>query len=312
MSVMIDSSYQALIAQLPADLRPLARRLLFDLGLARTPDKGWADVFRLAPCLDLPIFVPPDGATVDEHTVQAFRRAHHGACFYNVLVDRIADQQAAGTPERELLEKHFLKHWRLCLSEAVGSEAYAEWAVNHGVRALHLGIGLERTGLARRSISLRRYGFSILLKLGWISTASECLLHQRVEAHRIPFFRRAFQLLILALQAVDDAEDSAEDASVRGVSFPTALGFSPTALFTASALLTRAAESSATKGGFEHFAQWLSGRAYELEQIRQRRIGPLDNLAGMVIASSLEAVCLSVAGRTRGSTAATTSFVSSM
>lgn len=312
MNAMIDSSYQTLISQLPVDLRQPARRLLFDLGLARTPEAGWADVFRLAPCLDLPIFASPGGTTVDERTVQAFQRAHHGACFYNVLVDRIADQQAAATPERKLLEKHFLEHWRGRLSEAVGNEAYAQWAVNHGVRALHLGMRIERAGLARRSISLRRYGFSILLKLGWISTASECLLHQRVKSHRIQHFRRAFQLLSLALQAVDDAEDGAEDATVRGVSFPTALGFPPAALFTASTLLTRAAECSAAQGGFERFAQWLSLRAGELEQIRQRRIGLMDNLAGIVIASSLEAVCLSVAGRTRGITAATTSFANSM
>ncbi|HYI02832.1 hypothetical protein, partial [Hyalangium sp.] len=286
--------------------------LLFELGLARTSDAGWADVFRLAPSLDLPLFAQPGERPCDERTLDAFRRAHHCACFYSVLVDRMADQQAATTPERERLAAHFLSSWRQSLTEADGERAHAVGAVDHGARALRCGANLERAALARQAMGLRRYGHSILLKLGWASTASECLLRHRVEAHRLGRFRSAFNLLAMALQVVDDAEDGAEDEAVRGTSFPAMLGFPPAAFFTAGAMLTRAAMSAASQGGFEQFAQWLTLRSEELDQLRKRHVRPGDNLAGMVIASSLEAVCLSVARRTRGSTAATTSFASSM
>ena len=219
----------------------------------------------------------------------------------------MADQQAATTPERERLAAHFLAHWRRRLSEADGDRAHAVWTVDHGARALRCGVRLEQASLARGGIGLRRYGYSILLKLGWASTASECMLRRRVEPERRWLFRRAFNLLALALQVVDDAEDSADDRAVRGASFPGVLGFAPAAFFTAGTMLTRAAMSAAALGDFEHFAQWLNHRSYELDQLRKRHVRPEDNLGGMVIASSLEAVCLSVARRTRGTTAATTS-----
>jgi hypothetical protein len=113
------------------------------------------------------------------------------------------------------------------------------------------------------------------------------------------------------MQCVDDAEDSAEDEAVHGLGIPAALGFPPVALFTAGALLTRAAASTAAQGRFDHFAEWLSQRASELERIRKQRVLPADNLAGMVIASSLESLCLSVSKPTRDSTVGIISSVSS-
>jgi hypothetical protein len=311
MSTSIDSTYQAVSDRLPTKLRGSARTLLFDLGLARTPEAGWVDVFQLAPCRDLPLFALPEVLPCDARTLDAFRRAHHCACFYSVLVDRMADQQAATTPERARLAEHLLVHWRQSLAEAEGDEARALWAIDRGVRALHDGIGLERLALTRRSLSLDSYGRSILLKLGWAGIASEALLRPRLEEHRIWLFRCTFNLLASALQVVDDAEDSAEDEATRGIHFPAALGFPPASLFTASALLTKSAASAAARGGFKRFAEFLSHRASELEQIRKRRIRPADNLAGIVIASSLEAVCLSVAGSTLDSTAGISSSVSS-
>jgi hypothetical protein len=311
MSPPIDSTYQVVSASLPMELRATARTLLFELGLARTPEMGWADVFQLAPCRDLPLFALPDELSCDESTLGAFRRAHHCACFYSVLVDRMADQQAATTPERERLAEHFLAQWRQSLAEAEGDEAHASWTVDRGVRALRDGIGLERLALMRRSLDLESYGRSILLKLGWAGIASEALLRHRLEEHRIRLFRCAFNLLASALQVVDDAEDSAEDEATRGIHFPAALGFPPAALFTASALLTKSAASAAAQGGFGRFANFLSHRTSELMQIRKRRIRPADNLAGIVIASSMEAVCLAVANSTLGSTEAISFSVSS-
>ncbi|MFY0575136.1 hypothetical protein ACN28S_12860 [Cystobacter fuscus] len=312
MNATIDSTYQGVVAQLPLELRDSARGLLFELGLARAPDMGWADVFQLPPSRDLPLFALSSEHAPSEPRLEAFRRAHHGACFYNVLVDRPADQQAATTPERERPAAHFLAYWRRSLAEAEGGTGPRVESIERSIRARRLGVGLEQAALARRTLRLARYGRSILLKLGWAGVASECLLRQRGESHRSPHFRRAFFLLAVGMQCVDDAADSAEDEAVHGVSLPTALGFPPPAIFSAGALLTRAAGAAAARGGFGHFAHWLSHRAHELEGIRARRIRPEDNLAGMVIASSLEAVCLSVAGPTHDNTVGTSSSVNSM
>lgn len=312
MRTTIDSTYQTVIASLPPDLREPARGLLFDLGLARSPEASWADVFRLQPSRELPLFALPVDSPGDERTLEAFQRAHHGACFYNVLVDRMADRQAPTTPERERLATHFLAYWRRSLAEADGDEHHTTKVIDRGIRAWRRGVALEQAALARRSLDRRRYGRIILLKLGWAGLASECLLRHRVEASRARLFRCAFFLLASGMQCVDDAADAAEDEAVHGLGVPAALGFPPTAFFTAGALLTRAAAFTASRGRFERFAQWLSHRASELEWIRQRRVRPADNLAGMVIASSLEAVCLSVSRPTRDSTVGITSCASSM
>jgi len=311
MSATIDSTYQSVISSLPDDLREPARGLLFELGLARAPEAGWADVFQLVPSRDLPLLAPPADRPCDERTLDAFQRAHHAACFYNVLVDRMADQQAATTPDRERLAEHFLAYWRRSLAEANGNERHSVRVIDRGIQMWRRGVKLEQAAFARRSLSLESYGLSILLKLGWAGIASECLLRDRVEAHRLRLFQCAFSLLASGMQCVDDAEDSREDEAVHGLSLPMALGFPPTALFTAGALLTRAAASTAAQGGFDRFAEWLSRRASELERIRKQRIHPVDNLAGMVIASSLEAVCLFAFKPTRDSTVGIISSASS-
>jgi hypothetical protein len=311
MSALIDSTYWAVTSRLPLPLRETARNLLFTLGLAPTPKAGWADVFQLAPSLDLPLFALPDGLPVDAQTLMAFRRAHHCACFYSVLVDRLADQQAASTAELQALADHFLSQWRRSLAEAAGERAFAAWAVDQGARALRLGATLERVALSRRRMSLRRYGHGILLKLGWASIASESLLRHRAWGRQLEHFRRAFNLLAIALQVIDDAEDRAEDTATRGANFPSVLGFPPTALFTAGTLLTRTAATAAAQGGFSQFARWLTQRHRELDKLRARHVQPMDNLAGLVICSSLESLCLCVATRIHGPTGATTSPVSS-
>ena len=291
---MIDATYQSVIARLPEELREAARGLLFALGLARTPDSGWADVFQLPPSRDLPLFAPPVGLSPDSRALAAHRRAHHAACFHHVLVDRLADRQAPSTPERERLAAHFLASWRRGLAEATGDAREAERDIDRGLRDWRRGVALEHEALARGRLSLERYGHAVLLKLGWAGLASESLLRSRVEDARRQCFRRAFSLLALGMQCVDDAEDSAEDALLHGRSLPQALGFSPSALFSAGGLLTRTAASLAEQGGFERFAAWLAPRAGELEEISARRIHPADNLAGLVIATSLEAACDSV------------------
>ncbi len=312
MNALIDDTYREVTAHLPTELREPAGRLLFDLGLARAPSAGWADVFRLAPSLDLPLFALPEDSACEPFTLEAFLRAHHCACFYSVLVDRMADAQAAITPERERLADHFLEHWRRRLAQASGDPAHAIGAIDRGVRALRLGVRIERTALDRRSLGLRRYGYAILLKLGWAGIATECLLRRRVPKRQLRLFRGAFHLLASALQVVDDAEDHADDEAVRGSSFPSVVGLPPAAFFTAGVLLTRAAAAIAAQGHFARFARWLSEREAELDQIRRRRIGPMDNLAGMVIASSLENICLSMAGLTHDNIAAITSCASWM
>ncbi len=291
MPAMIDSTYQSVVARLPPDAREAASGLLFALGLARAPHTGWAGVFQLPPSRDLPLFAPPAGTPQDEPGLGAFRRAHHCACFHHVLMDRMADRQADITPERERLASHFLASWRHSLAEATGNAEAATLAIDRSVEDWRRGVEQEREARAREAFTLEDYGHGVLLKLGWAALASESLLHQWEETSRLRHFRSAFCLLALGMQCVDDAEDSAEDEARDGRSVPGALGFPPPAFFSAGAHLTRSAASVAREGGFAHFATWLSLRADELEGIRQRRVLPADKLAGLVIASSLEAIC---------------------
>lgn len=311
MRATVDPTYQQVVSRLPEHLRGPARTLLLALGLASTLDADWADVFRLEPSLELPLFTERADHPYEPALLNAFLEAHHCACFYSVLVDRMADRQADSTLEREQLAACFLEHWRHRLTQATGDPPVALADVARAVQALQKGIHMEQGAISHRSLDLNTYGQSILLKLAWAHTASECLLRNQQQQRR-NLFRRAFQLLALALQVVDDAQDSAEDLAVRGTSFPVLLGFAPAALFSAGVLLTREAIFAAAQGGFERFAQWLSNRTHELERLRRKHVRPEDSLGGMVIFSSLEALCLSVATHTPGSTAGTISSASSM
>jgi hypothetical protein len=307
MSVSIDGTYQGVISSLAPELRVRALDLLAGGGLATGGSARWDAIFKLEPCRDLPVFAATPDLPVEALHLDAFRAAHHCACFYGVLADRLADRQVAPSPQLEDLLAHFLAHWRRSLARASGDPVLADRAIARGLRLWGAGVRLEQAALARRSLGLVRYARIVLLKLGWAGIASEHLLRRMREPRRAGLFRDAYLLLMLSLQCVDDAMDGAEDEALHGASIPTALGFPPPALFAAGARLARAAALDARAGGFERFARWISGRADELDRLTAARISVHCKVAGLAIASTLEEACRSIAQRTRGGSGAMTS-----
>ena len=304
MDFLIDITYRSVIEALPRDLQPLSMRLLLEVGLARTAEARWSDVFRLEPCRDLPHFALARGLLLDEDDIARFRRAHHGACFHGTLVDRLADKQVDPSGQLGRLAQCFKEFAKRALGEADGDAAKSCRSIESGLRTWRLGVRCERAALARRSLTLRQYAYIILLKLGWAGTASESLLRRVPERVRVPF-RRAYFLLMLALQCADDAIDWREDRALHGVDFPALLGFTPEGLFWASIWLTRAATRAAAEGHFDRFAAWLDGRAEEVERLRKERASHKDSLAGLVIASTLEEACQSCVHHCPGSAGVT-------
>lgn len=291
MSGSIDDTYRAVVDDLPANLRAAALDLL---GGAR-----WEDFFKLEPCRDLPVFaaVPELGLRGDQ--LEAWRRAHHAACFYGVLADLLADRQLPPSPERDRLLFHLLSNWRRALAEADGDAALADRTVAAGMRLWALGVRAEQAALARRALRLDRYARNVLFKLGWGGIAAECALQRLPDPDRVACFRRAYLLLMLSLQCVDDAMDEGEDAALHGASVPAALGLPPNALFAAGAWLARAVGREARAGGFAHLERWSLTRAKELQRLMRERITAEDKLAGLTASSALEETCRSMAARFR-------------
>jgi hypothetical protein len=307
MPASIDDTYHHVIFSLPSRLHAMAVGLLAEVGLAGPAGARWDEIFKLEPCRDLPIFAVAPDLPVEEQRLEAFRVAHHCACFCGVLADRLADRQVDPSPALDQLLAHFWAHWRRALGEADGDLALSDRAIVLGLRTWRRGVQLEQAALAGGSLSLRRYARIILLKLGWAGIASECLLRQVPNPRRARAFRHAYLLLMLGMQCIDDAADSTEDEALHGASFPAVLGFPPAGLFAAGGQLTRAAAAAAREGGFERLAQWSSERAEELNSLTSERVSMEGRLAGLVIASTLEETCQSIAERYFGNNAVTTS-----
>jgi len=291
MSGSIDDTYRAVVDDLPASLRAAALDLL---GGAR-----WGDFFQLEPCRDLPVFAAVPELDLRGDRLAAWRRAHHGACFYGVLADLLADRQLARSSEHDRLLFYLLDHWRRALAEAEGDAPLADRIISKGMRLWALGVRAEQAALARRALGLARYARIVLFKLGWGGIAAECALRRLPDARRVACFRRAYLLLMLSLQCVDDAMDAEEDAALQGASAPAALGLPPNALFAAGAWLARAVAREARAGGFAHLEHWSGTRAEELQRLMRERITAEDKLAGLAVSSALEETCRSMAARFR-------------
>jgi hypothetical protein len=256
----------------------------------------------------LPLFaLRGDGASLswqDEATLERYTVAHHVGLIHGVVVDRVADGQAASADLGPLAD-HLLGCWRDSLAAATADRALAEGAIELALRAWRLGVRLEQTTLRRGRMRPERYVQGASLKLAWLSVAAECLLHARGERDALPHFRRAYHLLLLSLQCLDDAVDAEEDAALYGVSFPEAVGYPRESFARASARLARSAAAEAARGGFLRLAAWLEARAAEVDAIRFVTDSPRTSMGGLVVASALEAAWARQFARHRCATAAT-------
>lgn len=291
MSASIDDTYASIVSELPLSLQPVAWRLLGEVGMAQGQRCRWDEAFQLEPCRDLPRFALEEAPGEGKQPLEPFLRAHHSACFYGVLVDRLADRQAQPSPGLEELAHHLLAHWRRSLAEATGDAGMAEQAISKALRAWRLGVALEQEALARRRLRPLRYARLVLLKLGWAGLASDCLLRRTAEPRRLQLFRRSYLTLMLGMQCMDDAVDAPEDAALHGTDIPAVLDETRASLFRAGVWLTRAAVEPAREGGFERFASWLSARAEEVAKLHPGGSSVAQDFQGYILAALLEETC---------------------
>ncbi len=288
----VDASYKTLIAEFPSSLHDVAAMLPHQLGLVARAGDLWEGFIHLSPNRDLPGFAAEavaaaSGRPLSPEMLARFRRAHCCAGFFGLLCDRLADGQVADTPDLRALRQLFLRKWRQTLIAATGAPRSCEKALRAAVTAWHRGVTLEQAACTERELSPNSYGRILLLKLRWIGTTAEVLLHACGAGRRASAFRRAHNLLLLSLQCVDDYHDVKEDQETRGISIPDALGLPAVGVARAAPRLARQGSSEARAAGFTRLADWLDERAAALDLALLPESSPQAELAGMVLATVL-------------------------
>jgi hypothetical protein len=318
----IDASYQALVAALPGHLRAPARELPYKLGLTRAADGGWEEFVGLHPNRELPVYAaeacpdlagggraPAGGGRAPAGGDRApgagalhrFVSAHHAGGFAWLLRDRLADNQVAADDSLLELSRLYVAHWRAALEAATREVAMREGTTSEGTMVDALtGDAISRwryaTALERRvraAEKLRPGSYALLVrdKLGWIGVPARALLLVGGAASREPAFRRAHDLFLLALQAIDDVIDRDEDRRLRGADVPTALGCSPGALLRVAPKLAGRAAEVAREAGFGWFGSWLDTFALAIRCWRLDGDAVDDELGAIGIAGEIEEAC---------------------
>lgn len=257
----IDDAYRELIDQLPPDVRSVARGLPYRLGLTHRPDGKWSDFTQLEAVHALPCLVA-EGAHVEP---SPYLRAHRAAGFYCVLVDRVADGQAALDRELRALRRELRKAWVASLARVVEPERAAQ-TVAAAERAFWRSARAERLAFETASCTPSSYARAVRDKTAWLAVASRELLRADRALDRLAAFEQGHVLLFGSLQLFDDASDVLEDREVRGRSIPDLLRVSPHSMLLASRLLTEAARDAFAGAGFRRIADWLDARARELSR----------------------------------------------
>lgn len=295
----IEDTYGALVGSLPAELRALAERLPWRLGLTPSPDGGWSDFVGLHPNRALPVYAAQaaDGTLgATEVDLVRYLRAHHIGGFTWLLRDRLEDGQVAD-PEDGLFElaEVFDRRWREAVGAATGDPPLADLLCRRAAARWRRGTGAENRLLAACAVRAPIYAAIVREKLSWIGVPSQALLLSHGDPRRVPRFLHAHDLFMLGLQAVDDVVDANQDRALRGGDVPTALCCSPGALVRVAPKLVQRAAAAAAEGGFTWFANWLDAFADAIVSWRLDgdRVG--DELDAIGIAGEIEEAVLNAA-----------------
>jgi hypothetical protein len=295
----IEDTYRELVGSLSAELRPLAERLPWRLGLTASPDGGWSDFVGLHPNRALPVYAAqsPDGTLgMAQEDLSRYLRAHHIGGFTWLLRDRLEDGQVID-PEDGLFElaEVFDRRWRDALGAATGDVRLADLMCRRAAARWRRGTGAENRLLAGCALRAPIYAAIVREKLSWIGVPSQALLLSHGNPDRAPLFLHAHDLFLLGLQAVDDVVDANQDRALRGGDVPTALRCSPGALVRVAPKLVQRAAVAAAEGGFTWFANWLEAFADAIVTWRLDgdRVG--DELDAIGIAGEIEEAVLRAA-----------------
>jgi hypothetical protein len=295
----IEDSYRALIAPLPADLRTLAERLPWRLGLTASPDGNWSDFVGLHPNRALPFYAAQcawGGLGVAEADLHRYLRAHHIGGFTWLLRDRLEDGQVAEPDDRLFeLADIFDRRWRVALADATGDATVADWLCRRASARWRRGTGAEQRLLGACGVRAPIYATVVREKLSWIAVPAHALLRVHGETHRTTSFLHAHDLFMLGLQAVDDVIDANQDRALRGADVPAALCCSPGALLRVAPKLVQRAAEVAGSGGFTWFAGWLKAFAGAIIKWRLEGDRVIDELDAIGIAGEIEEAVLAAA-----------------
>ncbi|MBN9681584.1 MULTISPECIES: hypothetical protein [unclassified Corallococcus] len=262
-----DLEYTVTLEALPKDLQPFAKELPFHLGLTTHPEGGWNDYSALAPFQRLPAYASErQGPGLAPELQSRYLRAHHRGGFFGLLIDRLDDGQVPQRPEWPRLRQALFDQWLQSLTDATGNEVLATEAIKVALEDWAEAVSNEKALLSRRSLSMAQYACLVSQKVSWLGTSAFCLLLAHGDPARLPAFRRAFDLLLLSSQCLDDALDAEEDARLHGIGFPEALGHPPRGLLRTAPGVARLGATLAYKGGFNELGTWLAERARSLDE----------------------------------------------
>jgi hypothetical protein len=307
----IDASYRALTATLPSRLHPLARVLPWRLGLTPREDGGWDEFVGLHPNRELPVYAaqasaPDAGLCLAEGALHQFVRAHHAGGFAWLLRDRLADGQVGADDELLELSRHYAAHWRETLSVAAGDSTLVDDLTGDAISRWRYATSLERRAPGEGKLRPRAYALRVRDKLGWIGVPARALLLATGGEAREGAFRRAHDLFLLALQAIDDVIDRDEDRRLLGTDVPTSLGCSPGALLRVAPKLASQAAVTAHAAGFSWFGSWLDTFAQAILLWRLEGDAVDDELGAIGIAGEIEEAAVADGGSIVGAAEAST------
>lgn len=221
-----DDTWRDVVARGDRVWRTQARVLPYRLGLTWKPDGGWGEYVTLDVLRDLPSYMAdavPGG--VSSRVLSRYRRAHHCAGFYGLLVDRVADGQVV--EDRALREDRarVWSAWLDALHLACGSRARAKAMIAEAMARWSRAVADEDAAMRRGHMEPEEYGALVRGKVSYLWVASEAMLRtEGVSDERRAELRDGFERLMLALQCNDDAMDEDEDRERWGKSVPEVLG----------------------------------------------------------------------------------------
>lgn len=291
----IEESYRVLLEAVPATLRTVAAQLPYRLGLTKSPEGRWSDFVGLHPNRELPVYAAQasDGApALSAIDLNRYVRAHHVGGFCWLLRDRLEDGQV--DPDDDLIELAdvFDLRWREAIGDATADSALAALLCERATNRWERGTRAERCLLGGGSVRPPIYASIVREKLSWIAAPAHGLLQAHGDPRRARPFRRAHDLFMLGLQAIDDVIDMKQDRALRGSDVPRALGCSPAALMRTAPKLVQRASAVAAGAGFTWFATWLDAFAGAIHGWRLDGDPFVDELDAIGIAGEIEEAVL--------------------
>lgn len=281
-----DDTWRDLVGTRERALRDRTRALPYRLGITWRPDGQWGEYVTFDVLRDLPSYMADalprrPGA----RALARYRRAHHCAGFYGLLVDRVVDGQVLEDAALRGDRRWVRDAWTDALHDACGSRARARSLI--GDAMARWGDAVEREDRAMREGTLtpEAYGAVTRAKVSYLWVASEAMLRDEgVDEARRGALRGEFERLMLALQCNDDAMDEEEDRARWGRSVPEALGVTAGVMAATATAITRASESACARVD-------LARLAHERVQAVRRaifpEIAPLDALRSVYLALAI-------------------------